>query len=76
MFNKFTLYVLFFVLGVAGITAMMHHFMGMPIVQMYNDTGECAGVVELVEPKVGYTCNNLPPKYEVMWVSGSRRLVM
>jgi hypothetical protein len=40
----------------------------MPTVEVSHSTGHCERVIEYVEPKRGYSCENLPNKYDHVWV--------
>ena len=47
--------------------AMIFNITGMPDVDMSYSTGECVDVINYDE-RFNYTCENLPEKYNHIWV--------
>lgn len=61
---------LFTLSGVAGLLFFkaLDAWASMPTVEVSYSTGHCERVIEYVEPKRGYSCENLPAKYNHVWV--------
>ena len=55
-------------LGVIALLWALSAWGSIPTVEVSYSTGHCERVIEYVEPKRGYSCENLPSKYDHVWV--------
>ena len=63
-----TISVLIIIALIGGLTlAMIFNTLGMPDVHISHSTGECVEVINYDE-RFNYTCENLPEKYNHIWV--------
>ena len=67
-FSKSTLFIgALTIIGIGFTAASVNSMLSIPDVKVSYSTNECIGVTNYAEGDA-YTCSNLPPKYNHIWV--------